>query len=170
MSVWWHLRQWVYARPQVAAAGAVVLLLLVGFGGWVSAQKFSGSDATQTAHTALSQVTLVKTVRVHGKQGRIIHHIVLRTRTLERATVKPKPVPIAKDVTHVTTQTVVKIRTVRRPINNTQTITRIVTQQAPAENQTGPPPGRGRPTTVTVTRTQTVTQTVTVTVTTPKGH
>ena len=170
MSVWWHLRQWVYARPPVAAAGAVVLLLLVGFGGWASAQKFSGSDATQPAHTALSQVTLVKTVRVHGKQGRIIHHVVLRTRTLDRVTVKPEPVPIAKDVAHVTTQTVVKTRTVRQPINNTRTITQILTRQAPAENQTGPPPRRGRPTTVTVTRTQTVTQTVTVTVTTPKGH
>jgi hypothetical protein len=174
MSVWWHLRQWVYAHPPVVAAGAVVLFLLVGFSGWASARQLSGSDAAQTTDTALYRVTVAKTVRVKGKNGRVVNHVVRRTRTIAGVTVKAKPVLIAKHVTDVQTQTVVKTRTVRQLINNTQTITRTLTQQAPAQNQTGPPPGKGRPTatvTVTVTRTQTVTQAaVTVTVTTSKGH
>jgi hypothetical protein len=175
MSVWWQLRQWLYAHPPVAAAGAVAMLLLVGFGGWASAQ-FSGPDATQTAETALFRVTVAKTVHVTGENGRVVNHVVRRTRTLAGVTVKgkAKPVVIAKRVTDVHTKTVVKTQTVRKLIGSTQTITRTVTQQAPAENKTGPPPGKGRPTvtvTVTVTRTQTVTQpAVTVTVTTNKGH
>jgi hypothetical protein len=176
MSIWWHLRQWVYAHPPVAAAGAVAVLLLVGFGGWASAQQFSDSDATRTAETALYRVTVAETVHVKGKNGRVVNHVVRRSRTLAGVTVRGKatPVLVAKHVTDVHTQTVVKIHTVRQLISSTQTITRTVTQQVPAENKTGPPPGKGRPTetvTVTVTRTQTVTQpAVTVTVTTNKGH
>lgn len=165
MSVWWNLRQWVYAHPPVAAAGAVAVLLLVGFGGWASAQQFSGHDTTQTAETALYRVTVAETVRVKGKNGRVVNHVVRSTRTLAGVTVegKAKPVVIAKRVTDVHTKTVVKTHTVRKLIGSTQTITRTVTQQAPAENKTGPPPGKGRPT-------DTVTVTVTVTVTTNKGH
>jgi TolA-binding protein len=176
MSVWWYLRQWLYAHPPVAAAGAVAVLLLVGFGGWASAQQFSSSAASQTAETALYRVTVTKTVRVKDKNGRVVNHVVRRIRTLAGVTVngKAKPLVIAKDVTDVHTQTVVKTHTVRQLISGTRTVTRTVTQQAPAENRTGPPPGKGRPTdtvTVTVTRTQTVTQpAVTVTVTTHKGH
>jgi hypothetical protein len=176
MSVWWHLRQWVYDHPPVVAAGAVAVLLLVGFGGWASAKQFSDHDATQTAETALYRVTVAKTVHVTGKNGRVVNHVVRRTRTLAGVTVKgkAKPVVIAKHVTDVQTKTVVKTHTVKQLIGSTQTITRTLTQQVPAENKTGPPPGKGRPTvtvTVTVTRTQTVTQpAVTVTVTTNKGH
>jgi hypothetical protein len=175
MSDWWRLRQWVYSRPPVAAAAAVVVLLLVGFGGWASAQQFSSGDTTPTAgKTALYRVTVAKTVRVKGKNGRVVNHVVRRTRTLAGLTVKAraKPVVIAKHVTDLRTQTVVKTHIVKQVIGNTQTITRTVTQQVPAENKTSPPPGKGRPTqTVTVTVTQTVTQpAVTVTVTTNKGH
>jgi hypothetical protein len=176
MSLWWHLRQWLYTRPPVAAAAAVVVLLLVGFGGWASAHQFSGRHGTQTADTVLYRVTVARTVHVKGKNGRIVNHVVRRTRTLAGVTVKgkAKPVLIAKHVTDLQTRTVVKTHTVRQLISSTQTITRTLTQQAPAENKTGPPPGKGRSTdtvTVTVTRTQTVTQpAVTVTVTTNKGH
>jgi hypothetical protein len=174
MGVWWHFRQWVYAHPPVAAAGAVAMLLLVGFGGWASTQ-FSGHDATQAAETALFRVTVAKTVHVTGENGRVVNHVVRRTRTLAGVTVegKAKRVVIAKHVADVQTKTVVKIHTVKQLIGSAQTITRTLTQQVPAENKTGPPPGKGRPTvtvTVTVTRTQTVTQpAVTVTVTTNKG-
>jgi hypothetical protein len=173
MSVWWNLRQWLYAHPPFAAAGAVAVLLLVGFGGWASAQ-FSSDDTTQTAETALYRVTVAKTVHVTGKNGRVVDHVVRRTRTLAGVTVKgkAKPVVIAKHVTDVHTKTVVKTHTVRQLIVSTQTITRTLTQQAPAGSKTGPPSGKGPPTqTVTVTVTQTVTQSaVTVTVTTNKGH
>src|SRR6266545_7309962 len=147
MSVWWHLRQWLYAHPPVAAAGAVAVLLLVGFGGWASAQ-FSGHDAMQAAETALYRVTVAKTVHVTGENGRVVNHVVRRTRTLAGVTVKSKakPVVIAKHVTDAHTKTVVKTHTVRQLIGSTQTITRTLTQQVPAENNTGPPPGKSRPT------------------------
>jgi hypothetical protein len=169
MSVWWQLRQWVYAHPPVAGAGLVAVLLLVGFGGWASA-KLSSDDTTQAAETALYRVTVAKTVQVTGQNGRVVNHVVRRTRTLAGVTVKgkAKPVVVAKHVTDVHTKTVVRTRTVRQLIGSTQTITRTLTQQAPAESKAGPPPGKGRPTqTVTVTVTQPA---VTVTVTTNKGH
>jgi hypothetical protein len=171
MSFWWHVRQWVYARPPLAAAGAVVLLLIVGFGGWESARQLS-NHAPQTAKTALQRVTVTTILRIKGKNGRVINHVVRRTRTLHGVTIKAKPRVIPSTVTDVLTQKVVKSRTLTRLINHPQTVTEIRTQQVQVEDRNGQPPGHNRPTTtVTVTRTQTVTQpAVTVTVTTSKGH
>jgi hypothetical protein len=169
MGAWWHLRQWVYARPQVAAVGAVLLLLLVGFGGWESASHFSGNEVAQVVETVPHRVTVVKTVartlRIRGKSGRTVSHFVTRTRTLGGATIKIRPAPVAKTVTNLQTRTVVRSRTVTHRINGTQTVTQTRTQTV--QNRNAVPPGHDRPVvTVTVTRTQTVT----VTVTTSKGH
>jgi hypothetical protein len=196
MGVWWHLRQWVYARPRVAAAGAVALLLLVGFGGWQSARWFASDGAAQAADTAVFGVKAARTVRIEDKNGRVIDHIVGRTRTLTLpgqghtvvvikgvtrvvptvrirnggVIVETRP-GIVKTVTNVYAQTVVKTHTVTQLLDHTVTVTQ--TQVQPAQTEaagTQIPPGHARPT-VTVTVTQTVTQAaVTVTVTTSKGH
>ena len=71
MGVWWHLRQWVYGRPRVLAAGAVAMLLLVGYGGWQSARWFSGDGTAQAADTALYGVKAASTVRSEDKNGRV---------------------------------------------------------------------------------------------------
>jgi hypothetical protein len=188
MGVWWHLRQWVYGRPRVLAAGAVALLLLVGFGGWQSARWFSGDGAAQAADTALYGVKAASTVRIEDKNGRVVDHTVSRTRTVTlpgqgHTVVVVKGVTqlvptttirngrviteigpaITKTITNVDAQTVVKTQT------QTHTVTQTQTQTEAAGTQI--PPGHVRPTTVTVTVTQTVTQAaVTVTVTTSKGH
>jgi len=169
MGAWWHLRQWVYARPPVAAVGAVLLFLLIGFGGWESATHFSGNEVAQIAETAPDRVTVVRTVartlRISGKSGHAVSHFVTRTRTLGGVTVRVRPAPVAKTVTNVQMRTVVRSRTVTQRVNGTQTVTQTRTETV--QNGKAVPPGHGRPVvTVTVTRTQTVT----VTVTTSKGH
>ena len=194
MGVWWHLRQWVYARPRVAAAGAVALLLLVGFGGWQSARWFSGDGAAQAADTALYGVKAARTVRILDKNGRVVDHTVSRTRTVTlpgqghtvvvvkgvtrlvptttirngRVITETGPA-ITKTVTNVDAQTVVKTQThtVTQRLDRMVTVTQTQTEAAGTQI----PPGHVRPATVTVTVTQTVTQAaVTVTVTTSKGH
>jgi hypothetical protein len=196
MGVWWHLRQWVYARPRVAAAGAVALLLLVGFGGWQSARWFASDGAAQAADTAVYGVRAARTVRIEDKNGRIIDHTVARTRTVTlpgqghtvvvkgvtrvvpttrirngRVIIETRPA-IAKTVTDIQAQTVVKTHTVTQLLDRTVTVTRTQIQPAQTEAGTQIPPGHIRTAvTVTVTQTQTVTQAaVTVTVTTSKGH
>jgi hypothetical protein len=193
MGVWWHLRQWVYGRPRVLAAGAVALLLLVGFGGWQSARWFSGDGAAQAADTALYGVKAARTVRFQDKNGRIVDHTVSRTHTVTlpgqghtvvvvkgvtrlvpttrirtgRVITETAPA-ITKTVTNVDAQTAVKTqtRTVTQRLDRTVTVT-----QTQTEAGTQIPPGHVRPATVTVTVTQTVTQAAaTVTVTTSKGH
>jgi hypothetical protein len=192
MGVWWHLRQWVYGRPRVLAAGAVALLLLVGFGGWQSARWFSGDGAAQAANTALYGVKAARTVRIQDKNGRIIDHTVSRTRTVTlpgqghtvvvvqgvtrivpttkirngRVITETGPA-ITKTVINVDAQTVVKTHTVTQRLDRTLTVTQTQTEAAGTQI----PPGHVRPATVTVTVTQTVTQAAaTVTVTTSKGH
>ena len=167
MGVWWHLRQWVYARPRVAAAGAVVLLLIVGFGGWESAHQFASDEAAPTGSNVTYRVTVAKTFRIKGKNGRVINHVIVRTRTRDGVTVKARPIVIAKTVRSVQTQIqrVVRNRTVTHVSNAVRTVTQTRTQTVQSQDRTGRPPGHDRPT-VTVT----VTRPVTVTVTTSKGH
>ena len=192
MGFWWRLRQWVYARPPVALAGAVLVFLMVGFSGWESARWFSDDGAVRAADTGPHQVAAAKTIRIKGKDGRVINHVVRRTRTVTTPGL-PDTVVVTKDVTRVAptvlvrkgtktvtdvrtrTQTVVKNHTVTQIINNTQT-TQTQALAAQDEGRTQTPPGhadtvaKGRSTdTVTVTQTQTQAA-VTVTVTTSKGH
>jgi hypothetical protein len=196
MGVWWHLRQWVYARPRVAVAGAVGSLLLVGFGGWQSARWFSGDNAAQAADTAMYGVKGARAVRIEDKSGRVIDLTVTQTRTVTlsaqghtvvvkgvtsvapttsvrngRVITETRPA-IAKTVTKVDAQTVVKTHTVTQLLDHTVTV--MQTQVQPAQTAAGTqiPPGHARMTvTETVTQTQTVTQpAITVTVTTSKGH
>jgi hypothetical protein len=169
MGVWWHLRQWVYARPPVAAAGAVVLLLIVGFSGWETARRFSSDEVAQTANTVTYRVTVAKTLRVRGKNGHVVNRVIVRTRTLDGVTVRAKPALIAKTVRSVQTQTqrLVKNRTVTHVINAIRTVTQTRTQTVQSENRNRMPPGHDRPI---VTVTVTVTKPGTVTVTTSKGH
>jgi hypothetical protein len=169
VSVWWHLRQWVYARPQVAGVGAVLLLLLVGFGGWESASHFSGNEVAQIAETVPHRVTVVRTVavthRIGGKNGQAAGDVVTRTRTVGGVSIGATPTPVAKTVTNVQTRTLFRSRTVAQRVLGAQTVTQIRTQTV--QNGNAVPPGHARTVvTVTVTRTQTVT----VTVTTSKGH
>jgi hypothetical protein len=189
MGVWWRVRQWVYARPPVAAAALVGLLLLVGFGGWESAHLVSADGATQASEATL-QVAGAKTVLVARDDGRVVTRVVRRTRTVAapgrtETVVLNEPVTrfmprtvlvrqAAKTVANARTQTVVRNHTVSQTITEAQTVRQTVTL-APQETGAGPGGGnvaRPRPTvTVTVTQTQTVTQAaVTVTVTTSKGH
>jgi hypothetical protein len=167
MSPWWHLRQWVYARPPVAGAGALVLLLLVGFGGWATARQFSRDEAAPSGRSVTYRVTVAKTLRVKDKNGRVVNHVILRTRTRDGITVRAKPAVIAKTVRSVQTQTqrVVRNRTVTHVINAVRTVTQTRTQTVQGQNHNVVPPGHDRPV-VTVT----VTVPVTVTVTTSKGH
>ena len=194
MGVWWHLRQWVYGRPRVLAAGAVALLLLVGFGGWQSARWFSGDSAAQAADTALYGVKAASTVRIQDRNGRVVDHTVSRTRTVTlpgqghtvvvvkgvtqlvptttirngRVITETGPA-ITQTVTNADAQTVVKTQThtVTQRLDHTVTVTQTQTEAAGTQI----PPGHARPTTVTVTVTQTVTEAAaTVTVTTSKGH
>jgi hypothetical protein len=189
MGVWWQLRQWVYGRPRVLAAGAVALLLLVGFGGWQSARWFADSGDAQAGNTALYGVKAARTVRIAGKNGRIVERTVQQTRTVtlpsqghtvfvvkgvtrivpttrigtRRVVVVTTRPAILKTVTDVHAQTVATTRTV------TQRLERVTVTQTQTEAAgTQIPPGHAR-TTVTVTVTQPAT-TVTVTVTTSKGH
>jgi hypothetical protein len=194
MGVWWRLRQWVYARPPVAATVAVALLLLVGVSGWESARLFSDDGVAQASDAGTRQVAAATTIRVKGEDGRVITHVVRRTRTVvtpgrTKTVVFNKPVtrvvPItvlvrkaAKTVANARTQTVVRNRTVLQTITDAKTIRQTVTlaTQDVGPTQTRPEhagaTAKPRPTvTVTVTQTQTVTQpAVTVTVTTSKGH
>jgi hypothetical protein len=171
MGVWWHLRQWVYARPPVAAAGAVVLLLMVGFGGWESARQLSSDEAAPTGSNVTYRVTVAKTLRIKGGNRRVVNHVIVRTRTRDGVTVKAKPAVIAKTVRSIRTETqrAVRNRTVTHVINavRTVTFTQTRTQTVQSQNPNGIPPGHDRPV---VTVTVTVTQPVTVTVTTSKGH
>jgi hypothetical protein len=194
MGFWWRLRQWVYARPPVAATGAVLLLLLVGFGGWESAHWSAGDDASRAADAAVLRVKAARTLRVEGQKGRVIADGVGQTRTV-RLPGRARTVVVTAGVTRVVparsrsrvvtiaraatqTRTLVVTRTVKQLVDRTQTVThtQTVTQTQPesgqGDNTDRVPPGHARPTgTVTVTQTQTVTQAaVTVTVTTPKGH
>jgi hypothetical protein len=173
MGVWWHLRQWVYARPPVAAAGAVVLLLIVGFGGWESARQLSSDEAAPTGSNVTHRVTVAKTLRIKGKDGHVVNHVIVRTRTRNGVTVKATPAVIAKTVRSIRTETqrAIRNRTVTHVINavRTVTFTQTRTQTVQSQNRSGIPPGHDRPI-VTVTVTVTVTQPVTVTVTTSKGH
>jgi hypothetical protein len=180
MGVWWRLRQWVYAHPPVAVTGAILLFLIVGFGGWQSARWLASDGTTQPTVTTLSGVKAARTVLIDNKNGRI----VARTRTVTLpgqdhtvAVVKPvtRVVPTTmanggvvtetrtaiKTVTNTQSQTVVRTRTVRQFLDRTVTVT-----QTRTEAGTQIPPGHVRPT-VTVTVTQAA---VTVTVTTSKGH
>ena len=190
MGVWWRLRQWVYAHPPIAVAGAILLFLIVGFGGWQSSRWVASGSAGQGSVAAVYGVKAASTVRIEYKNGRIVEHTVGRTRTVTvpgqghtvvvikgvtrvvpttkirngRVIIETRPA-IAKTVTDVRAETVVKTRTVTQPLDRTVTVT-----QTQAEAGTQIPPGHARQT-VTVTVTQTVTQAaVTVTVTTPKGH
>jgi hypothetical protein len=189
MGVWWHLRQWVYGRPRVLAAGAIALLVLVGFGGWQSARWFANGGDAQAVNTALYGVKAARTVRIVDKNGRIVDHTVQQTRTVTLPSqshtvlvvkgvtrvvpttrIRNGPVvvvtrpAILKTVTDVHEQTAVMTRTITQRLEHTVTVTQTQTEAA------GPqiPPGHAR-TTVTVTVTQPAT-TVTVTVTTSKGH
>jgi hypothetical protein len=180
MGVWWHSRQWIYAHPPVAVAGVILLFMAVGFGGWQSARWFAGDGTAQAAGTTVYGVKAASTVRIEGKNGRI----VARTRTIARpgqTVVVAKPVTrvvpttivrnggvvtdpsaaITKTVTNVHSQTLVETHTVRQFLDRTVTIT-----QTQTETGTQIPPGHLRPT-VTVTVTEAA---VTVTVTTSKGH
>jgi len=165
MGAWWHLRQWVYARPPVAAAGAVALLLIVGLGGWESARQFSSDEAAPSGRSVTYRVTVAKTLRIKAKNGRVVNHVIVRTRTRDGGTVRAKPAVIAKTVRSVQTQTqrVVRNRTVTHVINAVRTVTQTRTQTVQGENHKGVPPGHDRPIV-------TVTVPVTVTVTTSKGH
>jgi len=167
MGAWWHLRQWVYARPPVAAAGAVVLLLIVGFSGWEIARQLSTDEAAPSGRDVTDRVTVAKTLRIAGKNGRVVNHVIVRTRTRDGITVRAQPGVIAKTVRSVQTQTqrVVRSRTVTHVINAVRTVTQTQTQTVPGQSHNGVPPGHDRPV-VTVT----VTVPVTVTVTTSKGH
>ena len=158
MGVWWRVRQWVYARPPVAATALVGLLFLVGFGGWASAHLVSGDGATQASEATL-QVAGTKTIRVARDDERVITRVVRRTRTVAA----PALAKVAADVA-AEGQTITEAQTVR------QTVT--LAPQEEGAGRGGGNVGRPRPTvTVTVTQTQTVTQAaVTVTVTTSKGH
>jgi hypothetical protein len=187
MGVWWHLRQWVYGRPRVLAAGAVALLLLAGFGGWQSARWFTSDGAAKAANTVTYGVKAASTLRIEDKNGRIVgkkrtitlpgqgHTVVVVkavTRVLPTTMVRAGGVVtetrpgIVETVTNAPTQTVVTTRTVTHALDRTVTVT-----QTRTEAGTQIPPGHARAATVTVTVTQTVTQAAaTVTVTTSKGH
>jgi hypothetical protein len=194
MGVWWHLRQWVYGRPRVLAAGAVALLLLVGFGGWQSARWFASDSPAQAANTAMYGVKAARTVRIQDRNGRVVDHTVSRTRTLTlpgpgrtvvvvkgitrlvptttisngRVITETRPA-VTKTVTNVDAQTVVKTQThtVTQRLDHMVTVTETQTEATGTQI----PPGHVRSATVTVTVTQTVTQAAaTVTVTTSKGH
>jgi hypothetical protein len=182
MGVWWHLRQWVYGRPRVLAAGAVALLLLVGFGGWQSARWFASDGAAKAANTVTYGVKAASTLRIEDKNGRIVGknrtitlpgqgHTVVVVKAVTRVVpttmvraggVVTETAPgIVKTVTNAPAQTVVTTRTVTHALDRTVTVT-----QTRTETGTQIPPGHVR-STVTVTVTQAA---VTVTVTTSKGH
>jgi hypothetical protein len=189
---WWRLRQWVYARPPVAAAGAVLLLALVGVGGWESARRLSDAGAGQEiVETARHQVAGAQIIRVQADVGQSVR-VVRRTRTVSapgrtntvvvtRSITQVVPTVVVrnhgKTVTAERTRTVVARRITTRTVGETQTIRETVTAAAQGGGPPQTPPGqvgRSRSTqTVTVTQTRTVMQpavTVTVTVTTSKGH
>jgi hypothetical protein len=190
LSVWWRLRQWIYARPRVAVGAAVVALLVAGVAGWQSARWITGDGATQAAGVTVYQVKGARTIRIQGERPRVVSHIVWRTRTVTlasqshtmfvakgvsrivpttttmtvRVAVERRPRVIARTVTAAGARTLVVTRTVMQPLGGTVTVTQ-------TEGGTQVPPGHLRPLTVTVTQTQTVTQAATtVTVTTSRGH
>lgn len=190
LSVWWRLRQWIYARPRVAVGAAVVALLVAGVAGWQSARWITGDGAMQAAGVTVYQVKGVRTIRIQGERPRVVSHIVRRTRTVTlasqshtifvakgvsrtvpttttrtvRVAVERRPRVIARTVTAAGAGTLVVTRTVTQPLGRTVTVTQ-------TEGGTQVPPGHLRPLTVTVTQTQTVTQAATtVTMTTSRGH
>jgi hypothetical protein len=108
---------------------------------------------------------VAKTLRIRGRNGRVVNHVIVRTRTRDGVTVRAKPLVIATTVRSVRTQTqrVVRNRTVTNVINTVRTVTQTRTQTVQSQSRNETPPGHDRPI-VTVT----VTQPVTVTVTTSK--
>jgi hypothetical protein len=187
VSVWWRLRQWVYARPPVAVTGTVLALLIAGLAGWQSAHWLAAGGAAQAADTTVYEVKAASTVRVEGRRlvGRTrtvtlpgltrtvvvvkgVTRIVRTATVLNRGAVVKSRLPISKTVTRTNLRTVVATRSVTQP-GRTMTLTK--TQREPAQTEVVTqlvPPGHARPTeTVTVTVTQAA---VTVTVTTSKGH
>jgi hypothetical protein len=190
VSVWWRLRQWVYARPPVAVAGTVLALLIAGFAGWQSAHWLAADGAVQAVDTTVYEVKGASTVRLRGR--RVVDHSMGRTRTVtlpsrsrtvvvvkgvtqivptattlnRRVVVESRPL-IIKTVTKTHLRTVVATRSVTQP-GGTVTVTQTQREPAQTEFVTQVPPGHARPTeTVTVTVTQAA---VTVTVTTSRGH
>jgi hypothetical protein len=189
LSVWWRLRQWIYARPLVAVGAAVLALLVAGVGGGLSARWMTGDGAAHAAGVTVYQVKGTTTVRIRSGRQRVASHVVRRTRTVtlpRRSStmfvakvvsrtvpasttrtvrvVERKPPVIARTVTATRDQTIVTTRTVTQPLDRTVTVTQTAVG-------TQVPPGHTRPVTVTVTQTQTVTQAATtVTVTISKGH
>lgn len=188
MGAWWHLRQWVYARPRVAVAGIVLSLLVVGLGGWEIARWLPVGQ--QTDSTLYRTTTTATTLTVVHTNEPVIDHVIVRTRTV-RAPLQRPTAQITKGVAHpalaqirrtgdaVGTRRSEQIKTVKNiqihTVERTHTVTQLVTTTLLAtETQTAQqvPPGHVRPTTtITVTETRTVTPPpVTVTVTTTKGH
>jgi len=153
-----RLQQWVYARPRVAVAGSILLLLLVGAGGWESA-RMAFPGATQSAVAPVSQgVVGARMIQVEAAVGPITR-VVHRTRTITA----PSP-----------TKTVVRRRT--RTLRDTHTVRDVVTVTDPNAGRAQPayrPAAATRPVrilTVTTVQTETETKTVTqppVTVTEP---
>jgi hypothetical protein len=167
MGLWSRLQQWLYARPRVAVAGAIVLLLLAGAGGWESS-RLASPAATKAAVEPQGGVAggQARMIQVEAAAGPVTR-VVKRTRTITT----PGP-----------TKTVIRRRTRTRTVRNTQTIREVVTVAATktVAQLVHSPAAVTRPTpTVTVTsmRTETLSQTVTqppvtvtVFVTTNRGH
>jgi hypothetical protein len=167
MGFWSRLQQWLYARPRVAVAGSIVLLLLAGAAGWESS-RLASPAATQVVveprgGVAGAQARMIQVEAAAGPVTRVVH----RTRTI---------------TTPGATETVVRRGTRTRTVHATQTIREVVTVAATktVARLVHASAAVTRPTrTVTVTRlqtetlSQTVTQppvTVTVFVTTTHGH
>jgi hypothetical protein len=188
MGTWWRFRQWIYARPRIAAGVVAVVLSVIGFSGWASARIVTHGDATQS-QVVLQRRTVVRTIRVgHAPAGRAVRTLTAppRARTVVvtqrvtrfvpsvqmRTRLIATPSTAVETITEVRRQTVPGGRTVTRIV--TATVTHTATQTQPAETivrtVTTPP---GHATTGRETRTVTVTVTVataTVTVTVPKGR
>jgi hypothetical protein len=157
MGLWSRLQQWVYGRPRVAVAGAIVLLLLAGAGGWESARVASPGTTRAAVAPAAQGVAGARMIQVEAAVGPVTR-VVHRTRTITA----PGP-----------TNTVVRRRTRTRTLRDTSTIRDIVTVTAPSAGRAQPAQAPAvvtrpvRTVTVTTVRTQTQTQTQTQTVTQP---
>jgi hypothetical protein len=176
MGLWSRLQQWLYARPRVAATGAILVLVLAGAAGWESSRLASPT----TSHVAVQPDSQggvagaqARMIQVEAEVGQVTR-VVNRTRTVTAPG---------------STRTVVRRATRTRTVRDVHTIRDVVTVTAPNAGQARPahaPAGVTHPIRiVTVTRVQTQTQTdiqtetqtvtqppvtVTVFVTTNRGH
>jgi hypothetical protein len=173
MGLWSRLQQWLYARPRVAATGAILVLVLAGAAGWESS-RLAAPDATQVAGEPQGGVAGVQArmIQVEAAAGPVTR-VVRRTRTITAAG---------------PTMTVVQRRIRTRTVRDMHTIRKVVTVTAPnaGQPQAHVQAAVTRPIRImTVTRVQTQTQThiqtetqtvtqppvtVTVFVTTNRGH